>query len=454
MVATAQRSLSGWGRLDPAVCEVARPNSVAGLRTLLAHRQETVIARGLGRSYGDSALDDRGIVVSYCAMNRMLAFEPSTGVLTCEPGVSIAEIIETFLPLGYFPPVTPGTKHVTVGGAIAADVHGKNHHRDGTFSCFVERLDLLTAAGILLECSRDSNQDVFWATIGGMGLTGFIVSAAIRLLKVETAYVESSVTRTPGLDQTLEQFESEGARTTYSVAWIDSLATGRSLGRAVIIRGRHAPRDALTRSAARDALRATPRRALGVPFDLPSPSLNRFTVKLFNALYFRANRPRAGVQHHEEFFYPLDGLSDWNRVYGKRGFIQYQAVFPTDSSRQGVIELLECVTGSGLGSFLTVFKKTGPAGPGLLSFPRDGYTLALDLPNVGDRLHSAIREMDQIVLRHGGRLYLAKDSLMDRPTFDAMYPEADRFRDLKRRVDPDDRFVSRQARRLGLVSSG
>jgi FAD/FMN-containing dehydrogenase len=452
---TARRVLSGWGRLDPAECDVVRPGSAAEIRGLLADGPASpVIARGLGRSYGDSAVEPDGLVVSYARLNRILAFDPTAGVLVCEAGVSIAEIVETFLPRGFLPPVTPGTKHVTVGGAIAADIHGKNHHVDGTFSCFVDGFELVTADGRLVACSRESNPGLFWATVGGMGLTGFILSATIRLLAVETAYVESTVRRAGSLDEALEQFEADDNEAKYSVAWIDSLAKGRSLGRSVMIRGQHAPLAALTTSARREALRIAPRRSVGVPFHLPSSSLNRFTVAAFNALYYRLNRPKRTVQHYDKFFYPLDSISNWNRVYGKRGFIQYQALFPPRSSREGTIALLEVIAGAGAGSFLTVFKKTGPEGPGLLSFPRAGYTLALDIPNSGVRLQPLVRSMDRIVLRHGGRLYLAKDSMMDRETFDAMYPRAARFREVKRRVDPDDRFLSRQARRLGLTARG
>jgi decaprenylphospho-beta-D-ribofuranose 2-oxidase len=410
----------------------------------------SLIVRGLGRSYGDSAIDDLGAVVVQTELNHIRRFDAETGSLECEAGLTLGEIIDLFLPRGFFPGVTPGTKFVTVGGAIAADVHGKNHHVDGTFSRFVDSFSLLTADGSVQLCSRTRNSHLFWATVGGMGLTGVILIVQLRLVPVPSAYIDMTVERAPDIDSVLEAFEAEDGLMKYSVAWIDCLASGRSLGRSVLMRGKHAEPDAVPRGRRERPYEARVGRQLNVPFSFPGRALNRLTVAAFNAVYYRTHGSKRSVQPYEGFFYPLDGIGHWNRIYGSRGFIQYQALFPLATSRAGTVELLECVSRSGMGSFLSVFKKTGEQSAGLLSFPTEGHTLAMDLPNTGAPLRDLVQRMDSIVLRHSGRLYLAKDTTMDRETFDAMYPRADEFRALKQQIDPDALFMSRQSRRLAL----
>jgi decaprenylphospho-beta-D-ribofuranose 2-oxidase len=447
-----EMDLSGWGNYMPQTCRVIRPERQRDLRQILTDGNDRAcISRGLGRSYGDPALNDRGCVILHRRLNRLLAFNPGTGLLTCEAGVSLGEIIEVFLPRGYFIPVTPGTKFVTVGGAIAADVHGKNHRRDGTFSSFVESFDLLTGVGQVITCSREREPEAFWATVGGMGLTGMILTARFRLKRVDSAYINVEYRRTRDLDQALEMFGAGNDDYRYSVAWIDCLASGRSLGRSVLMRGDHAPVDDLPNALRRLPLVIRARRKKSVPFNLPALMLNPLSVKVFNALYYAMHRDGRKLIDYDSFFYPLDGVLHWNRMYGESGFIQYQALFPPETARRGIIDLLAAIAASKMASFLTTMKVTGPANDGLLSFPKPGLTLALDLPNVGRRLLGVVHHFDEIVLKHGGRLYLAKDATMSRLSFERMYDRLGEFRRVKARLDPDNRFVSSQARRLGIV---
>ncbi|HEX2204637.1 MAG TPA: FAD-binding oxidoreductase [Longimicrobium sp.] len=447
MIPSSVQRLSGWGRHPVQTCRVWRPEKVAELREVMAARPEGgIVSRGLGRAYGDAALNEGGGVVSHLRLNRMLGFDPATGALECEAGVSFGEIVDAFLPRGWFLPVTPGTKHATVGGALACDVHGKNHHRDGTLATFVDRFRLLTPARGVLECSREENADVFWATLGGMGLTGAILSATIRLLPVESSRVVVDTARTRGLDEALERFAEDDARYRYSVAWIDTLATGAALGRGVLLRGDHAP----AARAGAEPLAWKPRRAAPVPFDAPPGLLNRFTVGAFNRVYHAAHPDRQGtLAGIDPFFYPLDRLRDWNRLYGKRGLAQYQAVVPLEATA-ALAALLERIARSRRASFLAVLKRFGPANPAPLSFPIPGYTLALDFP-VASGLDEMLRELDRTVVDAGGRVYLAKDAALDAATFAAMYPRAGEFREVRGRLDPDGVLASSLARRVGLV---
>ena len=431
---------------------MSRPESWKALQNLVVSGQEpSYISRGLGRAYGDAALNgDRGVIV-HTRLNHFLGFDEQTGILECEAGVSLAEIIEYFLPRGWFPPTTPGTKYVTIGGAIAADVHGKNHHRVGTFGNFVLDLRLLIADGTILECSPTKHADVFWATVGGMGLTGVILSARLQLRAVETAYYDVRHQRTANLDETIEAFSESDRNHGYTMAWIDCLARGKNLGRSVMMLGNEATVDNLPRSLRDRPLHLRSLRKSNVPCHFPSFVLNSWTVKAFNALYYRRHPDSTQILDYDTFFFPLDRVLQWNRIYGRRGFVQYQALFPAHNSREGLIELLQRISRSRRGSFLAVLKTCGPAGPGLLSFPYAGHTLALDFPNTGADLQPFLRELDEILLKYGGRLYLAKDAMATADTFTAMYPRLDEFRQIKARIDPHQRFTSSQARRLGIV---
>ena len=442
--------LSGWGRFPRARCHVFRPERRAAVAEVLrAKLAPTFIARGLGRSYGDAALNEEGGVVVDDRLDRVLAFDATTGALHAEAGLSIADLVRWWLPRGWFPPVTPGTKFVTLGGAIAADVHGKNHHRDGTIADFLDAFTLLTADGETLRCSRTQHSDVFWATVGGLGLTGVILDAQLRLRPLESAWLGVEYRRARDLDAMLDLFASNDAGASYSVAWIDALARGGATGRGVVMHGDHASADE-ARAAGRTPFPAPRAGVTTVPFDVPRAVLNPLGMRLFNAAYYAAHPEGRRLVGVERFFYPLDGIAHWNRLYGRRGLVQYQIVLPPAEAARGLATLLERLSGSGRPSFLAVLKRFGPAGHGLLSFPRAGYTLALDLP-VRDGLVDFLRALDEIVLAHGGRVYLAKDATTTGAAVRAMYPRLEEFRAIKTRLDPRGVFSSSLARRVGLV---
>lgn len=450
MITAANKTLSGWGRYQPEHCTLFRPERNAELAALLASdRGRPWIARGLGRSYGDTAVNSRGAVIDMSRLNRMLAFDAAAGTLECEGGVSLAEILDAFVPRGFFLPVTPGTKYVTVAGAIANDVHGKNHHCDGTFSQFVDSITLWTPARGTIICSAHENSDVFWATVGGVGLTGIILKARLRLRPVESAYVRVDYQRCAHLDEALEAMAASDEDYMYSVAWVDCLASGRSLGRSVLMRGNPAPADTLPASLAQTPYRLPRRRQLAVPVDFPGFTLNKYSVKAFNTLFYAVNRNADSVLvDYDKYFYPLDSIRQWNRMYGRHGFIQYQAAFPYEG-RRGLVQLLERLAAAGRASFLAVLKCFGDAGPGLLSYPMPGYTLALDLPNSAG-VNEFARTLDAILLEHGGRLYLAKDALASSDAIAAMYPKLPAFRDMRAQLDPDGALESAMSRRLQL----
>lgn len=433
---------------------MCRPSSCDEAAELLRNGGLTpVTPRGLGRSYGDASYDGRGVVLDSRGLDRYVAFDETTGLLRCEAGVSFADIVRTFVPRGWFLPTTPGTQFVTVGGAIAADVHGKNHHRVGSLGEHVVEFMLLLASGEVVRCARDENPDLFFATLGGMGLTGFVVDATIRLSRIETAYVTVDYRRSRCLDDSLEAFEQGDGSYEHSVAWVDCLATGESLGRGVVMRANHATRADLPARASANPLALPPRRPWSVPCAPPVSPLRPWTIRLFNEAFYAAHPDRRAVVDIGRFFYPLDAVRGWNLLYGPKGFIQYQAFFPRATSMQGLRELLSKVSESGVASFLAVMKSCGKADGGLLSYLEPGHTLALDIPWHGSDAH--MRELcgafDAVLLRHGGRIYLAKDALTTAETFRTMYPRLAEFQSVRRRVDPAGRFSSALGRRLGIV---
>ncbi len=447
------RSLSGWGRFPVESCRVFRPEKRSSLEEILSSDAEaSYIARGLGRSYGDAALNHLGGVISFERLNRLIAFDPATGVLECEAGVTLAEILELAVPRGYYLPVTPGTKFVTLGGAIANDIHGKNHHRVGTLSNFVLDFRLQTPQGEVITCSPRQNTDSFWATVGGLGLTGLLVSARLRLQPISTAYVLVDFLKVSHFEEALAAMAESDHLYEFSVAWIDCLARGKALGRSILMRANPATPGDLP-AEFEDPLSPGRRPKRSIPFDFPSGLLNAATVGAFNSFFYGLHRTASGVLVDlDRFFYPLDSIQDWNRMYGRRGFVQYQLVFPLETSRAGLTEVLERVSASGRGSFLGVLKRFGDANAGVLSFPFPGYTLALDLP-VSDGLVPFLRDLDAVLLRHGGRVYPAKDAVTTRDSFAAMYPRVEEFRAIKARLDPKNRLSSSLARRVGIVLS-
>lgn len=449
------REISGWGRWPRRRCRVAAPASPEAAAALLAEAEGPAIPRGLGRGYGDCAMAP-ALTLSSRRLDRMLAFDPTTGVLEAEAGVSLGAVIATFLPRGFFPAVTPGTKFVTLGGAIAADVHGKNHHGAGSFGDHVDWLDLTGPDGATRRCSRGENPDLFAATLGGMGLTGLVARAAIRLRPVETAWIRQRTLPAPDLDAAIAAFEAN-LDATYSVAWIDCLARGASRGRSLVQLGEHARAAELApdlaperRAAPLEAPRRPSRRA---PFDAPGWALNPLSVRAFNGLYWRAGLrgPRERLTDWDSYFYPLDSLLEWNRIYGRRGFAQYQSALPLAAAREALAEQLEAIAASGLGSFLAVLKRFGPGAPDRpLSFPIEGYTLALDFPLTSEAL-TLMDRLDEITLAAGGRIYLAKDARMTQATFEAAYGAGrTAFARLIAAQGGAGRFGSLQSRRLGL----
>ena len=441
--------LSGWGRYPVLNCRVARLRRCGELRPLLADHR-TLIARGNGRAYGDAALNP-DLTLSMLAMDRLQAFDADTGLLTCQAGVLLSDVLATFVPRGWFPPVVPGTGLVTVGGMIAADVHGKNHHRDGSFGAHVESLTLATADGEVRRCGRAENADLFRATLGGMGLTGVILSASFRLRRIESAYVSAETVATRDLDDTMALFEASGDRP-FSVAWIDCQARGAGLGRSLVSRGAWLPRSALPRRLASNPLRPAPAARLAAPVDAPGALLNRTSIRLFNALYYRRGHLRGGERptHYRSFFFPLDGIGAWNRLYGRRGFVQYQCVLPKQEGPRGLAALLACVAAAGQGPFLTVLKLFGPAGEGPMSFPMEGHTLALDFPMRAGTA-ALLGRLDAITHDHGGRVYLAKDACAAPERVRQGYPRLDEFNAVRTGADGGaHRFASALSRRLGL----
>ncbi len=441
--------LSGWGRYPVLECRVAHLRAREDLSGLL-DRGGTLIARGNGRAYGDAALNP-ALTLSMRGMDRMRAFDSETGLLDCEAGASLADILKTFMPRGWFPPVVPGTKFVTVGGMIAADVHGKNHHRDGAFGAHVEALTLATADGRIRECSRTENADLFHATCGGMGLTGVILSARFRLRRIETAFVKAETVAARDLDETMAVFE-ESRDWPCSVAWIDCLARGAKRGRALVTRGAFMERGALPRRLASAPLCRPAEGGFAVPVDAPSAALNRFSIGAFNALHYRWGRARGGAHpvHADRFFFPLDRIGAWNRLYGRGGFVQYQCVLPKAESRSGLAALLDRIAAAGGGSFLAVLKLFGSVGDGLLSFPMEGYTLALDFP-MRARTPALLDALDAIAHERGGRVYLAKDACCTPERIRRGYPRLDAFAAIRAAaaVSPT-RFESALSRRLAL----
>jgi decaprenylphospho-beta-D-ribofuranose 2-oxidase len=449
----ARRLLCGWGRTAPSAAHVVRPRTAEELSEVLAGagRRGGVVARGLGRAYGDAAQCAGGTVVDTTALDGLHRWDAVTGTLRVGAGASLDTLMRQFVPRGWFVPVSPGTRWVTVGGAVAADIHGKNHHRDGSFCSHVTRLSLASPTGVHELGPEDADPGPFWATAGGMGMTGVVADATVRLAPIETATMRVDTRRAGDLDALMSALaESDGAYR-YTVAWVDAMATGRRLGRGVLTSADHARLDELPPGRRHRPLAFAPRARLGVPVDAPPWSLNPVTVAAFNELWYRkAPRARLGeLQDMATFFHPLDGIGAWNRLYGRRGFVQYQ--FAVAGAGADVVRaVLERLASARAASFLAVLKRFGPADPGPLSFPLAGWTLALDLPGATPSLGSLLDELDEMVVGAGGRVYLAKDARVRPELVAAMYPEIERWREWCRRLDPEGVLRSDLSRRVGL----
>ncbi len=397
---------------------------------------------GYGRSYGDSCLNAGGTTLVMSYLRRLISFDADEGLLRCEAGVSLAEVLAVVVPRGWFVPVSPGTKFVTVGGAIANDVHGKNHHKAGTFGCHVTQFELLRSNGERFICSPEQNSELFRATIGGLGLTGLILWAEFRLKRIVNPYIDMESIRFESLDEFFELSEASDQEYEYSMSWVDILIGGKGLCRGKFMRGN----SNRSRRLANKPLKKG--RKLAVPIDIPSFVLNTYTIKAFNEAYYNIQRSKQiqKVVSYEPFFYPLDSIHDWNRLYGRRGFLQYQFVVPFATAHDAMREVLERIRRAGEGSFLTVLKTFGHVqSPGMLSFPRPGLTLALDFAYHGRKTLSLLESLDRVVLQSGGVLYPAKDARMSAATFQTCYPQ---WREFTQYIDP--KFSSSFWRRVTL----
>jgi decaprenylphospho-beta-D-ribofuranose 2-oxidase len=445
-----RRPLAGWGRTNPSVATVHSAGDDADLgRLVTGAGRRGVLARGLGRSYGDAAQNGGGVVVDMTPRHRVLSVDTETALVSVEAGVSLDQLMRLLLPRGLFVPVSPGTRQVTVGGAIAADIHGKNHHVDGSIGRHIVAMDLLGADGTIRSLTPES--ELFWATVGGMGLTGLVLRATLRMTRVESAYCLVDTERCADLDDLLGRMAEGDHRYTYSVAWIDCLARGSSLGRSVLTRGWSATVDQLPRTLRDRALEFRPKQLAVAPPVFPSGLLNGATVRAFNEAWYRKapSERRGEIQSIEGFFHPLDAVALWNRIYGPRGFLQYQFVVPF-GAEDTLRRCLQMLSDAGQASFLAVLKRLGPPSPGHLSFPTPGWTLALDVPIGAADLGGLLDRLDEEVLAAGGREYLAKDSRLSASAIARMYPRLDEWRAVRRTADPDGVFTSDMARRLGL----
>lgn len=442
-----EKQISGWGNFPRVKSKVFKPRSIEEVRQILRFKHN--IARGLGRSYGDQSINESGYTTDLSALNHFLSFDKSTGILECEAGVSLADIIQTFAPQGWFPKITPGTKFVTIGGAIANDIHGKAHHVDGSFANCVLEFSILLANGKVLKASREENTDLFWANFGGLGLLGFILSAKIQLRKIETTYFVKKAVKVRNIKEMLEAFDLYDQQYSYSVAWIDPLAKGKNLGKGVLSLGNAATLSDLPKHLKPDPLKLASKTKFSLPFYLPNFTLNRFSVSVLNQVLDFVQSRKTPLAHYEPFFYPLDAIHYWNRGYGNRGFIQYQFVIPSENGSHNIGRILTEIAKSDSVPFLNVLKKFGNSQQGMLSFPMEGYTFAIDFPVV-PHLHQLTSKLDQMVLDMKGRIYLGKDALLDEKVFKAMYPNYNKWLEIKKKYDPDNFFTSNISRRLGL----
>jgi FAD/FMN-containing dehydrogenase len=440
--------LAGWGANLRVDCAVAEPSSSQDVAKAIDRSGS--ISRGLGRSYGDCAINAGGQVLRTTSMDRFLSFDPATGVLVCEAGTSLESIIEVFAPQGWFPMITPGTKFVTVGGCIANDIHGKAHHAQGCFVTCVDSMTVLLASGDVVTASRTENADLFWATFGGMGLLGVILTATIRLRNIETTYFTQKSIKARNLDEMMAALAENDHTFPYSVATLDVFGTGANLGRGVLTVGDHMTRAQLPPNLAADPLLVSGPPKITVPFELPDFTLNPLTMRMVNAVIQGIQAGAKPIGHYEAFFYPLDKIAEWNRGYGRRGFTQYQFVIPFADGEKQMRKILGVILSSGQLPFLNVLKRLGKESGGTLSFPKEGWTFAIDFP-IREETEALTRRLDAMVIEAGGRIYLGKDSFTSAADFRTMYPEVEQWLAVKAKYDPSNVFTSNLGRRVGLV---
>jgi len=442
-----QKSIANWGNYPALKSNEFQFTTLSELKKILKENP-TLIARGNGRCYGDASLAN--VTVSTLKFDKILFFDRISGIIECQSGIVLDQLLEVIVPDGWFLPVTPGTKFVTIGGLVASDVHGKNHHVDGSFSRHIIEMEVMMDNGESVICSREKNADLFEATCGGMGLTGIVVSVRFQLKKIETSYIHQTTIRANNLTELLDLFE-QNKHFTYSVAWIDCLKKGKGFGRSVLMLGEHATASQLNEKQKQNPLALPKKKAITFPFYLPSWVLNNFTVKLFNFFYYHKNfkKKKTGNISYEPFFYPLDAILHWNRGYGKKGFVQYQFVIPLEH-KHGLVTILNKISEKGWGSFLAVLKVFGEQSD-LISFPMEGYTLALDFPVRGN-LFEFLDELDEIVLQYGGRIYLSKDARMRSDKFWKGYSNAKKFASVIGKYNAKKKFTSVLSSRLSITN--
>ncbi len=432
-----------WGRFPKLIHKgVISPGQISEVNSAIQSTTSPILPRGLGRSYGDSCLNADGYLVSTRWLNKFLAFDSSNGILRCEAGVTFEEILEVFVPKGWFLPVTPGTKFVTVAGAIANDIHGKNHHRVGSFGNYVTQFELLRSDGTRIMCSREAASEWFRATIGGLGLTGVILWAEFALKPIQGPYLSMESIKFENLNEFFNISKESDQEFEYTVAWLDCLASGKAMGRGIFMRANHGSK--LDRNNAKRLHEDSSWKT--IPVEMPHFLLSKITIKAFNTFYYHKQfkKKQKCEIHYDPFFYPLDAIKHWNRLYGRRGFLQWQSVVPKTRNNETIKAIINKIAESKLASFLAVLKEFGAVRPqGMLSFPMPGVTLALDFPNVGQNLFRLLDELDEIVVAEGGRIYPAKDARMKSQTFMASFSDFEQF---TKYIDP--KFSSSFYRRV------
>lgn len=427
----------GWGRYSVIDAEVLNPKSKKDIEFFIKNNK-TIIARGLGRSYGDSA--NNNVVIKTTSINHFIKFDHINGIITCSAGISIHRINELTIPKGWFIPVSPGSGYITIGGAMASDIHGKNHHLVGTLSKYILSADLITSEGETITISNNQNIDLFRATCGGMGLTGIIFSITIKLKSITSSLIKNTIIKTKSIEETCEQFEKNFS-SSYSVAWIDCLKNGKNFGRSLLFLGEHIKNSRLINHL---------KKPKYIPIKFCSLFLNKYSIKVFNAIHYYKNQNKnINNLSLNDYFYPLDSLLNWNFLYGKNGFIQYQFVIPKKNSIKVLKKILHKISEENCPPFLAVLKLFGPQNENYLSFPLQGYSLALDF-KIYNNLIQLINILDKIVIENGGRIYLTKDTLMNKKTFRICYPEWEMFQKIRAKYNAIGKFTSLQSIRLGL----
>ena len=439
------QNISGWGKNRFFNVMLRRPRTAKEIKEYIKNLDS--VARGNGRSYGDSSVNLNNTIDTK-RLCRILDFNSKNGLIIVEAGIKLNEIIKFFLPRGWFPYVTPGTKFVTIGGMVASDVHGKNHHKEGSFRKYVKWFDIMLSNGEILRCSKTQNQDLFDWTFGGMGLTGIIINVAFKLKPISTKWIIQKTISADSLEQTMQNIDKM-MDSTYSVSWIDCLAKGKNFGRSLLFVGEHAKKNDLPPLFKKEPLSFSNKKKFKIIFNLPSFFLNSYFIKIFNTLYFHLGKnQKTKIIDYDKFFYPLDDLHDWNNIYGKKGFFQYQCVFPLNRSYEGIKNILKILSDNNIGSFLAVLKRFGNQ-TGSFSFPMKGFTIALDFPMNKKNL-DVMNLLDDIVLKHKGRIYLAKDSRISSEKFHKSEKRINKFINFRKIKFKNLTFSSEQSKRLDI----